>query len=92
MRSHEIEYQIHGDDLQFAEVTLDPGETCDDANDIAGDGCSVYCTGEDCGDGVLDPGEQCEDANLVGGDGCSDDCLFETTAGCGGREITDGTG
>ena len=27
MRSHEIEYQIHGDDLQFVEVTLDPGET-----------------------------------------------------------------
>lgn len=27
MRSHEIEYQIYGDDLQFVEVRLDPGET-----------------------------------------------------------------
>lgn len=27
MRSHEIDYQIHGDDLQFVEIALDPGET-----------------------------------------------------------------
>ena len=26
-RSHEVDYQIHGDDLQFVEVELDPGET-----------------------------------------------------------------
>ncbi len=27
MRSHEIDYRIHGGDLQFVEVYLDPGET-----------------------------------------------------------------
>ncbi len=27
MRSHEIDFQIHGDDMQFVEITLDPGET-----------------------------------------------------------------
>lgn len=27
MRSHEIDYTIHGDDMQFVEVTLDPQET-----------------------------------------------------------------
>lgn len=27
MRSHEIDYAIHGDDLQFVEIALDPGET-----------------------------------------------------------------
>lgn len=27
MRSHEVDYEIHGDDLQFVEVYLDPGET-----------------------------------------------------------------
>lgn len=27
MRSHEIDYNIHGDDLQFVEVELDPGES-----------------------------------------------------------------
>ncbi|MCC6547334.1 TIGR00266 family protein [Candidatus Sumerlaeota bacterium] len=26
-RAHEIEYKIHGDDMQFAEIILDPGET-----------------------------------------------------------------
>jgi uncharacterized protein (TIGR00266 family) len=27
MRSHEVDYQVFGDDLQFVEVELDPGET-----------------------------------------------------------------
>ncbi|MFT7463634.1 MAG: hypothetical protein ACI9EF_001980 [Pseudohongiellaceae bacterium] len=27
MRSHEIDYKIHGDDMQFVEITLDPSET-----------------------------------------------------------------
>lgn len=27
MKSHEIDYQIHGDDLQFVEIELDPQET-----------------------------------------------------------------
>jgi len=27
MRSHEVEYQVYGDDLQFAEVVLDPAES-----------------------------------------------------------------
>lgn len=27
MRSHEIDYKIHGDDMQFVEITLDPDET-----------------------------------------------------------------
>ncbi len=27
MRSHEIDYQLHGDDLQFVEIALDPGES-----------------------------------------------------------------
>jgi uncharacterized protein (TIGR00266 family) len=26
--AHEIDYEIHGDDMQFVEVTLDPGEAC----------------------------------------------------------------
>ena len=27
MRSHEVDYQVFGDDLQFVEIELDPGET-----------------------------------------------------------------
>lgn len=26
--AHEIDYEIHGDDIQFVEITLDPGEAC----------------------------------------------------------------
>jgi len=37
MRSHEIDYKIFGDDIQFVEVELDPGETV-----IAEAGAMVY--------------------------------------------------
>lgn len=65
------------------------GESCDDANDVAGDGCTVcqldggwLCTDEPsrcsltalCGDGRPDAGEQCDDGNLVAGDGCEPTC------------------
>lgn len=31
---------------------VETGETCDDGNKVAGDGCSVTCTLE-CGNGIL---------------------------------------
>jgi len=27
MQSHEIDYKIHGDDMQYVEITLDPGKS-----------------------------------------------------------------
>jgi MYXO-CTERM domain-containing protein len=62
---------------------IDPGEACDDGNDVAGDGCSPICQIEGdeegiCGDGVLDPGEACDDGNTESGDGCSSTCGLET--------------
>ena len=39
MRSHEVDYQVHGDDLQFVEVALDPAETV-----IAEAGAMMYLT------------------------------------------------
>ncbi|MBC8248785.1 MAG: TIGR00266 family protein, partial [Anaerolineales bacterium] len=27
MKAHEVDYKIFGDDLQFVEIELDPGET-----------------------------------------------------------------
>jgi uncharacterized protein (TIGR00266 family) len=27
-RAHEIDYELHGEDMQFVEITLDPGEAC----------------------------------------------------------------
>ena len=39
MQSHEVDYEIHGDDMQFVEVELDPGETV-----IAEGGAMMYVT------------------------------------------------
>jgi len=61
---------------------IDRDEECDDANDVAGDGCSATCTLEaatDCGDGRLDLGEQCDDGNLLANDGCSPTCRLESS-------------
>jgi len=64
----------------------DPGEACDDGNNVSGDGCPADCTAP-CGDGVLDPGEACDDGNRVDGDGCDHDC---TLTGCGNGIATAG--
>jgi len=59
-KAHEIDYQIYGDDLQFVEISLDPGETV-----IAEAGAMMYMdgaiefdavfgTGSDSGKGFLD--------------------------------------
>jgi len=39
MRSHEVDYRIHGDDMQFVEVELDPGESA-----VAEAGSMMYMT------------------------------------------------
>jgi cysteine-rich repeat protein len=73
---------------------LEPGEDCDDANIVSGDGCSSSCHLESCGDGHLDGGEECDDGNTVAGDGCSITCRIEPGCGNGrlepGEECDDG--
>ena len=54
----------------------DPGEECDDGNNIKGDTC-FECAIEKCGNARIDPGEGCDDGNVAGGDGCSADCNIE---------------
>src|SRR5262245_39671132 len=40
---------------------VDPGEVCDDGNNMDNDGCSADCKSlEMCGDGKVDPGEECD--------------------------------
>jgi len=58
---------------------LDPGEECDDGNNVDGDGCNAECLIEFCGDGITQAGlgEECDDGNNVDGDGCSAECLIE---------------
>ena len=58
---------------------VDPGEQCDDGNDISGDGCESDCTTTpECGDGVKGPGEQCDDGNDDDDDACLADCVVAT--------------
>ncbi len=56
---------------------LDPGEACDDGNEVNGDGCDANCTLTGCGNDILTAGEQCEDGNVINGDGCSANCTIE---------------
>jgi len=58
---------------------IEVGETCDDGNVIAHDGCSATCQLElpVCGDGVMEGTEECDDGNLVNGDGCTSACVCE---------------
>jgi len=66
---------------------LDPGEECDDGNNVSGDGCSVGCSdeepGAECGNGIWEVGEECDDGNTAIHDGCSDLC--ETEYECGNQ-------
>ena len=67
---------------------VDPGEACDDGNQVDGDGCTATCQGASCGNGVVDPGEACDDGNLLQTDACLSDC---TAAGCGDGLLWVGT-
>src|SRR5262245_9784231 len=40
MPAHEVDYKIHGDDMQFVEVELDPGESA-----VAEAGAMMYMSG-----------------------------------------------
>ena len=63
---------------------LEPGESCDDGNTNAGDGCTSICTSEagSCGNAILEAGEGCDDGNGDYGDGCTPECVVEA-GGCG---------
>ncbi|HHT45797.1 MAG TPA: TIGR00266 family protein [Firmicutes bacterium] len=50
-RAHEIDYQIYGDDMQFVEISLDPGETV-----VAEAGAMMYMDGSIQFDTVLGDG------------------------------------
>jgi len=75
----------------------DPGETCDDGNTKAADGCGATCQLEPgwkcptvgaacvaagCGDGVVAGDEDCDDGNAAGSDGCSATCVLEQGYKC----------
>jgi cysteine-rich repeat protein len=59
---------------------VDPGEECDDGNDIDDDECTNACTLPACGDGIVQAGEECDDGNDDDTDACLSNC---TLASCG---------
>src|SRR5579871_292350 len=62
---------------------LEPGEQCDDGNNVPCDGCSPTCTVERCGNGTVDCGEQCDlgPQNGAPGQSCDATCHLVTVGG-----------
>jgi cysteine-rich repeat protein len=63
----------------------DPGEVCDDGNNVGGDDCPADCQ-PDCGDGVVHAPEACDDGNDDDTDECTNACTFNATCGNGTLE------
>lgn len=79
---------IGADELTCGDGTLDPGELCDDANQIDCDGCDSTCTpSTTCGNGIVCAPEACDDGNLAAGDCCSPTCTLDAS----GSACDDGT-
>jgi cysteine-rich repeat protein len=60
---------------------LDPGEQCDDGNDVACDSCSPNCQREFCGDGVVCALEECDPPGVQGpcpNEPCTSECTCES--------------
>jgi cysteine-rich repeat protein len=56
-------------------------ESCDDANDVNSDDCTITCDLATCGDGIVHAGlEQCDDGNDIDTDDCRNNCA---NARCG---------
>ena len=65
------------DEITCGDGVQNPGEACDDANAVDGDGCDSNCTLTACGNGIVTAGEQCDDGNLAAGDCCGAACQYE---------------
>lgn len=71
---------IGADEAGCGDNNLDPGEQCDDGNQVDGDGCDSNCTVTACGNRIVTAGEQCDDGNVATGDCCDASCMFEPVA------------
>jgi len=61
-------------------IDTDPGEQCDDGNQINTDECTNSCMLPICGDWYIWAGnEACDDSGTVNYDGCSASCATEAT-------------
>jgi len=90
---------IGADEVTCGDGVTNPGEACDDGDQVDGDGCDSNCTLTGCGNGVVTAGEVCDDGNLVAGDCCSTTCTFEAASAscddgvvCTNTDACDGAG
>lgn len=60
-RAHEVEYKIHGEDIQFVEIMLDPGETI-----VAEAGAMMYMDSAIKMDAIFGDGSGKEGGDLMG--------------------------
>jgi len=58
---------------------LEPGEGCDDGNNVGGDGCNANCQPEFCGNRIIEPLEMCDPPGsaCAGGGTCDANCLCQ---------------
>ena len=57
------EWQFNVAGNTCGDAFIDPGEKCDDGNQVSGDGCDATCQSEGyCGDGIVQPPEECDQA------------------------------
>lgn len=70
---------------------IETGESCDDGNTTALDGCSATCQTETpvCGNSIVEYLEQCDDGNTTALDGCSATCQIESPV-CGNGAVESG--
>lgn len=63
--------------FECGNAVLEPGELCDDGNDVEDDECTSLCLPPECGDGIVQRslGESCDDGNDENLDACPSDCL-----------------
>jgi cysteine-rich repeat protein len=66
----------------------DPGEICDDGNEVVTDACVPPCSLARCGDGIVRAAvEACDDGNTTSGDGCTASCALPS---CGNGIVEPG--
>lgn len=63
----------------------DPGEECDDGNNVDDDTCTNACKLPICGDGIKQAGEDCDDGNVAEFDQCPANCKL-----CGNGKLDPG--